>query len=185
MRRNNCQFDIDGTVCFAFAAAILLLPLRLLLAAFIAAGIHELGHYLALKLGRVEVHSIRIGLAGAVMSTGPMSPWTEALCALAGPLCGGALIFLAPVFPEVAVCAFVQTMFNLLPIFPLDGGRVLRRLFVIFLRPGEAEKACLIAQIAGKAALCVLSIYFALELKLGMIPILAVLLICGKKDLAN
>ena len=47
----------------------------------------------------------------------------ELLCALAGPV-GSLLLALLP-FPMLALCGLCQGLFNLLPIMPLDGGRVL------------------------------------------------------------
>ena len=47
----------------------------------------------------------------------------ECLCALAGPL--GSLILAFLPFSTLALCGLVQGLFNLLPIMPLDGGRIL------------------------------------------------------------
>ena len=55
-----------------------------------------------------------------------MEPLQELFCALAGPAAGAAVILLWRIFPEAAAAAAVQTAFNLLPVYPLDGGRAVQ-----------------------------------------------------------
>ena len=55
-----------------------------------------------------------------------MEPVQEALSALAGPAGSFLMLLLCRVFPEAALWGTVQGLFNLLPVYPLDGGRVLR-----------------------------------------------------------
>lgn len=55
-----------------------------------------------------------------------MAAWKEALCALAGPVGSFSVVLLAEYFPEAALFGLVQGLYNLLPVYPLDGGRILR-----------------------------------------------------------
>lgn len=106
------------------ALLLLMLPLKWLAAGFFAAAFHECCHYLTILLTGGQVHSIEIGPLGTKMDTAPMLPKTELICALAGPAGSFALFSLYRFFPLTALCALVQGIFNLLPLYPMDGGRV-------------------------------------------------------------
>lgn len=123
------------------ALMLLVLPLQWLAAILLAAVIHESCHLLCLRLCNVPVFQIHIGLQGAAIETAPLPPASEILCAAAGPagslLC---LIFMRS-FPMLALCGFLQGIYNLLPVYPLDGGRILHSL-AILLVPAHAERIC-------------------------------------------
>src|SRR6266851_111350 len=110
---------------------------------FVAITLHELAHsFVALKSG-VKVRSITLMMLGGVSSMDrDVSPPREAWMAFAGPLVSflialvAYLLYLwAKAWPDldVALLAFAITnaivgAFNLLPAFPMDGGRILRGL---------------------------------------------------------
>lgn len=117
---------IEAGACILGAAAILMVPLRWLMGAAVAAGVHELGHLLVLKWMGVPIRGMRIGFGGAKIETAPMTRWEELIAAAAGPGAGLALTLFARWIPCCAVCAAVQTAFNLLPFGEQDGKRILR-----------------------------------------------------------
>ena len=105
---------------------------------------HEFGHSLVARSQGIPVRNITLFALGGVsqLAREPDSPGREAWMAIAGPLVSvvigvvslGAAYVLPGPQPVVAVLAYVGVanlalvVFNLLPGFPLDGGRVLRAL---------------------------------------------------------
>ena len=108
--------------------AVLLLPLRVLLGIILAAAVHELGHLTAMYFLGVPVLGFALHPGGARIEAGPMEPGEEIICALAGPVAGAVTIFAWKWFPVLALAGLVQTVFNLIPVYPLDGGRVARNI---------------------------------------------------------
>lgn len=127
--------------------------------------LHELAHSLIAKVQGEEVRRITLFILGGVaqISEEPKQPWKELTMALVGPSASMVLafgffvlsFFLAGVsellkasFLYLAVINFVLAIFNLLPGFPMDGGRVLRAL--IWQATGDLRKATSIASKAGQ-----------------------------------
>lgn len=133
------RITIGYDFCFFFVLVLYLLPLKWVLAWLTAAGVHELGHFLTLRLCKVRVHSLALRMSGAKMETDGMDWWVEALSAIAGPLSALALLLFRKHLPCTAVCVYVQSLYNLLPLYPLDGGRVLRCLRERFLNRQKAD----------------------------------------------
>lgn len=98
--------------------------------------IHELGHVFAAKLKGFPVSApVFIPFLGALitMKKNPTDAATEAFIGIGGPILGtvgGVAAFAlgvytgSPVIVSVAYAAFYLNLINLLPIHPLDGGRI-------------------------------------------------------------
>lgn len=131
---------VSGWGCVALALTLLVLPLPWVAAAVLAAAVHELCHYLAIAALGGQVGRIAVGSGGAAMELGCLSPVRELLAAAAGPVGGLSLMLMGRFFPRLALCGLVQGLFNLLLIYPLDGGRILRRALELAL-PDRAAAA--------------------------------------------
>ena len=92
-----------------------------------AAALHEAEHLAMLLWLRQPVHSLCLGLQGAVLRTGPLRYRDELLAAAAGPAMNLALLLaFSRTLPRFALVNFCLLAYNLLPFYPLDGGRLLR-----------------------------------------------------------
>jgi len=120
------KVEISTGVFLLLPAALLLLPFRWVLAFLLAITIHETGHYVALRLCKLPIFALEITPLGVTMQTCEMQGRETVLCALAGPLFALSFTVFSKIIPCTAVCILIQSLFNLLPIYPLDGGRVLR-----------------------------------------------------------
>ncbi len=117
---------VDASFCFFLALMLLLLPLPWVLAAAVAAVVHESFHAAALCLLGGRIYALHFGAGGIQMETDTLTHGKELLAAMAGPLGSAVLILLAPWLPRLAICGAVHCFYNLLPLFPMDGGRILR-----------------------------------------------------------
>lgn len=165
------------------AIGIVLIPFRWLAAWMIAAMVHEVFHLIAIILCEVPVRYIKIGALGAAISIDMNSGRKMAICSLAGPAGGLMLLLFIRYIPRIALCGLAQSVYNLLPIYPLDGGQA----FLGFLTPYFSPKVTKMIQTAVelliKGVLILSALYAVFVLKLGFLPALiaAAVIIKNKK----
>jgi stage IV sporulation protein FB len=162
------SIHLDGRLCLLLALMLLLLPLQWVLAAMLAALVHELFHAAVILLLGGQIYGIHLSASGIRMEVAPMSPGREVLGALAGPLGSAVLTLFVPIAPRIALCAAVHCLFNLLPLFPLDGGRILRNLLSLYLPARWAELIFIKSQHLLRVS--ILALCFLASLRWGIIP---------------
>lgn len=170
--RSNSGFSVSGNFYVYLALLLLIVPLRWLLASMMSAGVHEVFHLLALRLMGVPVYGLQIRPQGAKIQTGPMTDKQEMFCALAGPIGGLCLLPAVRWMPAVCLCAAFQSLYNLLPVYPADGGRALRCGLRLLLPEGCAKRLCGMVEIMTLVALLLTGLYGTCRLRLGIMPLL-------------
>ena len=118
-----------------FVVAYFVFGLDIAVSVFIVILVHEGGHYAAMRLWNIEVSGMYfipfIG-AGVAPEEEIPSPGLEASISLSGPVAGllfgvAALLFRVSSFiPSLIEINVIINLLNLMPILPLDGGRVVR-----------------------------------------------------------
>jgi Zn-dependent protease/CBS domain-containing protein len=165
-------------------SAYWLMGLLAALAFFLCIVLHELGHAGAARARGIQMKGITLFLFGGVAETGeePRSAGEEFVVAVSGPIVSVILAGLfwvlaatgyragwpPPVVIVLGYLAFINTMvlmFNLIPAFPLDGGRVLRA--ILWKTTGSLRKATWWATIAGEGFALVLIVWGALNIAAG------------------
>lgn len=162
MGRTKFHMQVDGRLCVLLSLMLILLPLPWVLAAALAAAFHELCHAVTILLLHGSIYALQIDAGGIRMETSSMTPIRETIAAMAGPLGSAALMFFAPWLPRTAVCGAVHCVFNLLPFFPLDGGRILQNFFMIALPANRWQKAFDCLQLAFRVCFAAFCIVFGL-----------------------
>ncbi|KPL06415.1 hypothetical protein AMJ71_09735, partial [candidate division TA06 bacterium SM1_40] len=156
---------------------------------FVSVLFHEFSHSLVARRSGLPIKEITLFIFGGVAQMGEdvKDPRTELKMAVAGP---AASVLLAVLFgasaaffyitvgrsPLVAVLTYVATLnliltfFNLVPGFPLDGGRVLRAL--LWMRTNDIRQATRIASAVGQG-------FAILLILLGVVSFLSGQLVSG------
>ncbi len=153
--------------------------------------VHELGHALTARRFGIRTRVIVLFLFGGVaqIAEEPSTPRAEFLVAVAGPLTSLALaaglFVISPVFGVRPLGNIVQylsyvnvllAVFNLVPGFPLDGGRLLRA--ALWRSSGSLQRATRIAARTGQAiALLFIGAGLVLLVKNFLVPGLWLVLI--------
>ena len=126
------ELDIKPAALLAFALIYFFDESGFVALVLPAAAVHELGHFLMMRLGGLRLRCLRLGLFGLEMDYwGSLKGMWGAAALAAGPLSGLVYFAICMLFPyeycrlsgEVSLAL---SLFNLLPVLPLDGGRLVQ-----------------------------------------------------------
>lgn len=153
-----------GFVYYAEGGAVAVFTgLSFIILLFLCVILHEFGHALAARAYGINTPDITLLPIGGIarLERMPEKPWQELVVALAGPAVNVVIAFalflvigrfLAPadfraiaeggsnLLPKLLAINVMLVAFNLLPAFPMDGGRVLRALLAMRLKHARATR---------------------------------------------
>lgn len=174
-----------------FAGAMVLGRLDELLVAFLALTIHETSHALAAALFGNRILSIELMPFGSVarLRESALPPYAELVIAAAGPLAsliaaGAASCSLRVLpMPQQVVDTFFSfnltlALVNLLPVLPLDGGRILRAFLSGRMTPQRSTRLLSCGGIAAGAVMLLLTVLLVKNGKWSLtLPVMGAFLI--------
>jgi stage IV sporulation protein FB len=181
------RLKVSGAALLALLAAYFFDSGEVLFSALVSIAFHELGHVAVLRLFNRHVDEIRLELWGvSLRPDAPLSYGQELITTAAGPAMSFLLAVLAawaanhqaargaPASGLYLMAGFslVFCVFNALPVYPLDGGKVLGAAAGALLGPDTADKILCVTScaviasllIAGAAVLIVTRVNFSLML---------------------
>ena len=131
---HRVKWDISAGAVLLFALMYFFDGSGIVSAALPAVLVHELGHVLFLRLRGKRLTRVRVALSGLVLDyAGSLYGLDALLCCGAGPLFG--LVYAAAAsaaqsrfFRLSGTVSLLLSLFNLLPVLPLDGGRIVAAL---------------------------------------------------------
>lgn len=148
--------------------------------------LHEAGHLFTLFLLHIPVLSLRFSLAGARIETGPMSYPEEFFVALSGPVVGLIPLAFWHICPNFSTFSGLLSVINLLPLYPLDGGRCLHCALALWTTPTKSHLVMRTMEWITGSLLTLWCLYKTFFLSVGLWPLfllffLGLRMLCAKR----
>lgn len=179
------RIKIQPIVWILLSFALIFVPVSWVFSWITASLLHELFHIIALQVCGQNIRQIYIGASGAEIETDLEPGIKTAFCAMAGPLCGFLLLSAAQTFPKIAICGFLQSISNLIPVTPLDGSKILSGIVYMLFNREKASKISHYIETLFKLSVCIVVCYSVVRFKLGILPLILLYILFTKKFLAN
>ena len=172
----RCKIRVSPSALCLLAIFVLLSSPVLLAAILFASLCHEFGHYIVLRLLHGKVKEIVITPLGIEMKVKKqMNYLGEFLTTLAGPAvnlllawCMSGFGQYTTVFYEFSGAQAVLGIYNLLPMYPLDGGTLLWTIIACFTEPYTADR--IVSAVGFFVALCLTGFAGILYIHVGGMP---------------
>ena len=147
---NGRRVTISLALTLAAAFIYYVVSIETAIAIALPVAVHELAHIIALRSFGLKVNSVRVELTGLCIDyCGFAEPLAHAAAAFAGPTGGFIYAYAASLIARETGCAWMElsagislllSIFNLLPVLPLDGGRILLGLMTMLLGAQAGER---------------------------------------------
>lgn len=156
--------------------AMLAFTTSVLAGIYLSVILHEIGHATAALKSGIDVESIKLWIGGGVAKIDTIPPMKEFLITISGP---AVTVILVPVWALISIVTFtlnvttiawiflmlslfnfLMLVFNLLPLYPLDGGRIFRSLLLRKTSYLEATEYAFYTTITGISIAVILMITF-------------------------
>ena len=185
LRSRRPCFTIEGNFYIYLALFILLLPIRWVAAWAAAAVIHETGHIVAIICCRGRIREIRLRSAGALITTDSLTNRVECICTITGPAASLIGALFSVYFPLFGVFCTIQLLFNLLPLYPMDGGRILNCILLRFYPKANVTIITRFVRIFFSLIVIAFGAVISLCYPLGLLPAVACFLVVLRCVKAN
>ncbi|MBP3413086.1 MAG: hypothetical protein J6K89_07465 [Oscillospiraceae bacterium] len=172
----DCKIDVStGFLAFICAYAFFD-PLNSFVVFVFSVVCHELAHIAVAVVLKKKVYEIFVGINGCQIRMDPMDYKQELLVAVAGPFANFILFMIgARLDPLLCLTNLVLLGYNLLPIYPLDGGRILRGILRIMIPITWAELVEKLCVLGCFSVIVYFAVYLCCVLHAGLWPVL----LCG------
>ena len=172
MRHNDSvRITVKANTYVYFVLLLFLIPIPWLLAWATAVFFHELSHCAAVRILGGNIYQMTIGIGGMDMQTSPLTDRRHFIAIFSGPVGGFLPVLFARQMPRLAVCCWILTLYNLLPLLPLDGGRMWEILL------GRRQFFYVLQKILLGMLICG-AVYATVFLKLGILPLAIIGVLC-------
>ena len=137
-----------------------------------AMAVHELAHIVMMLTCGGQVRRLTLRFADLQIAASGLGYRQELLAALAGPLvnliCGAVFCMQRPSF---AAYSLILGIYNLLPVWPLDGGRMLRCALLARLPLAQAEHVSEFISLVSCVVLLLIGVFLTFIRKAGLWPL--------------